>query len=52
MTLQSKLSPLLCIVFHRSKVKHPIAKSRANNFLIKVIRAVAKVYLCEKDFDS
>jgi len=31
------------------KVQHLKEKSSAKNFLSKVIRAVAKVYLCEKN---
>ena len=56
MTSQSKLDPFSCIVVHglRSaripyfeKVQHLKEKSRAKTFFAKVIRAVAKVYLCE-----
>ena len=52
MALQRKLNPFFGIVFHRPKVQHPIERSRTKNFLTKVIRAVAKVYLCENDFGS
>ena len=31
------------------KVQHPEEKPRAKSFFAKVIRAVAKVYLCEKN---
>ena len=30
------------------RVQHPMVKSRAKNIFPKVIRVVAKVYLCEK----
>ena len=50
MTLQRKLKPFFCIPFHSPEVQHPIEKSRAKNFLTKVIRAVAKVYVQKKRF--
>jgi len=35
---------------HPEKIQHPGEKSRTKNPFVKVIRAVAKVYLCEKKF--
>ena len=54
-TSQSKLRPFSFVVIHGRKKrptsllwKHPKEKSIAKNFLVKVIRAVSKVYLSEK----
>ena len=59
MMSQRKLDFFSCIVIHGPK-KHPTSllwkvqhlkeKSRAKNFLARVMRAVRKIYLCEKNF--
>ena len=57
MTSESKLYPFSCTVLHEpkspqltyfEKVQHPKEKSGARNLFVKVIRAVAEVYLPEK----
>ena len=52
-------SPVLLSISQKSaqlpcfeRVQHLMEKSRTKNFFAKVIRAVAKVYLCEKNFGA
>ena len=61
MRSQSQLDPFSCIVVHVPKkrptsyfgeVKHLKEKSRAKNYFTKVIRAVVKVYLCQKNLQG